>query len=195
MVTINLSSNTTKATYLMYKELVCYHWPMLKAAFMGPFQEAKTQTINLELSYKSQTFGIVQNWMYTQTIEGPPGHILDMSLISSAWVLADRLMMPMLHNALMKVLITTKPDVVTTSSAESIYETTSSDSKLRSLLIDKYAFDFEDAKLFKMFGNGTLYKEFFVDIAKAWKKETTRTSSSPSRTFIYDDYKTFEPKL
>lgn len=89
--------------YTIYKEFACYHSPVLDKAFNGPFIEGQTKNITLDGFEYPSAFGLVQAWMLS------PQTALqflkeDLSFLYIIWILADRLLMPKLQNAVINEL-------------------------------------------------------------------------------------------
>lgn len=74
---------------------------MLAAAFTGPFQEGQTKTIDIDDFAIAEVFQIAKSWIYSQKVLVPAGQPALPRLLQ-LWVLADRLLMAELQNAVVE---------------------------------------------------------------------------------------------
>ncbi|KAG4431634.1 hypothetical protein IFR05_012876 [Cadophora sp. M221] len=139
MVTIIIKSDLPDKPdrkHPIYKNITCYHSPVLDKAFNGPFIEGQTQVMTIDDIRNPVTFGAIQSWIYTQKKDGWKeawGDNYHVKLYQ-LWVLADRLIMPTLHNEMMTSLMETRR--IPLHSLGWIYKNTLPESKLRSFLSD-----------------------------------------------------------
>lgn len=122
--------------FLVHKSFVCYHSPVLKAAFNSKFEEGETQTYKLA-DVTVPVFWLFVKWLYTQNLEElktPKDH--DNALIR-LWILAEKFFIPRLQKNVIDALEQFRKPTKTLTSNEFVYvyENTSVDSPLRKLLV------------------------------------------------------------
>lgn len=133
-------------TFTVHKSVVCYHSRMLEAAFSGSFIEGQSQSITLKEVHYPYLYGYIQAWMYTGSLDSmkKQGKFDDRSTrLFLTWVLADRLIMPELQNALMSAMFAHAPFPM--GDCHTIYQLTTPDSKLRKWLVEGCAASGSDA--------------------------------------------------
>ncbi|TVY73266.1 hypothetical protein LSUE1_G005765 [Lachnellula suecica] len=111
----------SEKTFLVHKEVVCYHSPVLSAAFNSAFVEGQTQTYTLDDTTEG-AFKLLVQWFYGKKIqlqilqeEYKRSHqvynekiqdIIDQEHddLLRLWVLADKFSIPTLQNLVMRKL-------------------------------------------------------------------------------------------
>ncbi len=58
--------------FIVHKDFICHYSPFFAAAFNGSFIEGQTQTMTFN-DVHSVPFGVLVNWIYTQTITDEKG--------------------------------------------------------------------------------------------------------------------------
>ncbi|KAL2074336.1 hypothetical protein VTL71DRAFT_8114 [Oculimacula yallundae] len=141
MVTIFMKGQKGKPDrkYIMHKSIACHHSPVLNKAFNGPFVEGQTQTFTIDDFEWPEAFGVIQSWMYAQKTDGWKEELGESfpTKIGYAWILADRMLMPKLQNAVMILL--SSLEAASTIPHKIAYENTPPGSKLRRFVCDRYA--------------------------------------------------------
>ncbi|TVY73264.1 hypothetical protein LSUE1_G005766 [Lachnellula suecica] len=147
------TEGATPKTFLVHKEIVCYHSPVLNAAFNSGFVEGQTQTYKLE-DVNQGTFKLFVQWLYFQKLAlavfeedyDSEEHITDQDMevvtyqqLVELWVLSDRLGIPILQNFVLQTIrrISDKINRVPTIILAYVYENSSEDSKLRQFFVNE----------------------------------------------------------
>lgn len=120
----------------MHKAIACHHSPVLNKAFNGLFLEGQTQTFTIEDFKQPNAFYYIQSWMYTQQTDSwklEYGASCPVRIFH-VWILADRLLMPRLQNAVMELMH--DAPCVPLRQLRVVYDNTLPESKLRNYLID-----------------------------------------------------------
>ncbi|RDL36028.1 uncharacterized protein BP5553_06640 [Venustampulla echinocandica] len=135
IVTIHVSRNKRKQTFLVHKQFICFYSSYFNAAFNGEFQEGQTQTLELENVFPS-LFAIFVNWIYTQKIVADDNYAPTLFSLIQLWILADRLLVPKLQNKILGQLEIRRADNVPFSgeTLASFYNHTVTGSPLRRYL-------------------------------------------------------------
>ncbi|TVY49272.1 hypothetical protein LCER1_G008549, partial [Lachnellula cervina] len=138
-------------TFIVHKEIVCYHSPVLNAAFNSGFVEGQTQTYKLD-DVSEGVFKLLVQWLYSQKLtvqdldqkkDFTAIYWQDRNL-AALYVLADRLAMPSLQNLVLEKIehLSDKSSTIPTHSFYYVYNNTSKDSPLRKFFVamsGKYA--------------------------------------------------------
>ncbi len=90
--------------FVVHKDLICHYSPFFAGAFNSSFSEGQTQTMTFD-DVHSVPFGVLVNWIYTQTIANEEGKKPHIQCLGMVWILADRFLMPKLQNAVMDILV------------------------------------------------------------------------------------------
>lgn len=108
LVTFIIGKNGETVNFTAHKEVICCHSPVLEAAFNSNFIEGQTQTCRLE-DTTEDAFKLFMQWIYSQrltlkqlddcwtTVEAE--EVSEYMNLMGLWVLADRLCIPCLQNA------------------------------------------------------------------------------------------------
>lgn len=184
--------------YRVYKEFACYYSSMLDAAFNGPFAEGKSGVLTIDDFEYPAVFGTIQSWMYTQKLENPFSiTACTMEVYSIIWILADRLLMPKLQNAVAAAMVDLRrgPQLTLQNTVDWIYKNTTPASKLRKLVVDLCAFQMEE-KLWTAAGaQQRVPGQFLVDVALAFKADRAQLQMyhrSRKQVLRLEDYKVAE---
>jgi hypothetical protein len=179
MVTFLIGLSAQK--FLIHKERVCHHSPVLKAAFNGNFIEGQTQTYRIE-DTSPGAFRMFTRWIYDQDLDLfqlktvdqkerdvrlhtiSPEHSEDIEL-AELWVLADKMAMHKLQNFIVRQIVEIRNQchAVAIKTLPYIYNRTAVNSPLRGLMISEVAQhchedEFDDPEDFP--------HEFLIDLAK-----------------------------
>lgn len=135
MCTIKVGSGDEAMTYVMHRDVAAIQSPYFDKVFNGPFLEGKSQEVVLDDFPWPDVFGLVQGWIYTQKLlldETGSEYSLGPQLYK-LWILADRLLMPKLQNAIIEEIRVRRlrPQVCLFNW---IYQNTTSTSTLRLLI-------------------------------------------------------------
>lgn len=161
MVTLYGSNETSSAPFIVHREFATFYSPVLKAAFESDFREGQTQIYRIDAEFADNTMRILSLWLYTQEIDvmnfDDPELKKKVSLVDDAslgsfsrrcmsllqlWVLADRLLIRKLQNAVLDKL----EDLLEGSSylpqiaaCDFVYENTAVDCPLRQWLVFQWS--------------------------------------------------------
>ncbi|TVY15912.1 hypothetical protein LARI1_G005895 [Lachnellula arida] len=126
-------------TFIVHKEIACYHSPVLNAAFKSGFIDGRTQTYKLD-DVSEGAFKLLVQWLYSQkfAIQTSPAdtrdelaHIsLDLVML---WVLADKLGIPSLQNLALERIndLSDESSTIPNDCLHYVYNNSSKDSQLR----------------------------------------------------------------
>jgi hypothetical protein len=112
-VKIIVSEAPNQQTFVVHKELLCFHSPFFERAFYGNLKENKTQKMHLD-DVEGPVFGLLVAWVYKEKIEVEdpqdqdsctPFEPSNTLLFAKLWKFAERCMMPTLQNAAMDKLL------------------------------------------------------------------------------------------
>jgi hypothetical protein len=167
--------------FLIHKERVCHHSPVLKAAFNGNFIEGQTQTYRIE-DTSPGAFRMFTRWIYDQGLDlfqlktadekerdvrwniGGAALVEDLEL-AELWVLADKMAVPKLQNFIVRQIVEIRNQCrgVAIRTLPYIYKKPAVGSPLRRLIVSEVAQhgckqDFNSTENFP--------HEFLVDLAK-----------------------------
>jgi hypothetical protein len=144
-VTFIIGPATASKIFLVHKEFVYHHSPVLKTAFESSFIEGETQIYKLD-DVTPATFTLFVQWLYTQNLCNPitpPGDVSSLiehwhSLLR-LWVLADKMMVPRLQNMTINAIENFRKSTLTLPSDEFayVYENTDTGSQLRRILVEQ----------------------------------------------------------
>ncbi|CAG8950236.1 hypothetical protein HYFRA_00008474 [Hymenoscyphus fraxineus] len=134
MVTINVSLNHLKDTFIVHKNFICFYSPFFDAAFNGAFKEAETQVLDLE-DTSPTVFGLFVNWLYTQRLEFPGGENISMSNLIDLWILGSRCLVPKIQNKSLELLDKRRIFVFSSTKFVRAYENTTEGSPLRRYIV------------------------------------------------------------
>jgi len=154
-VTIIAELNDDVESFLVHKELVYHYSPVLKAAFESPLIEGQSQVYKLD-DTRPETVRLLIGWLYTQQLSGRIGIGSETEtalneanmyrrVLAELWILADKLLMPRLQNATIRLLETVNIKIFslrkdfdtrfTYEDVKYIYDNTSAESALRMLCV------------------------------------------------------------
>lgn len=179
LVPIRVGKDDDVETFLVHKEVVCRHSPVLKAAFNSGFIEGQTQTY--ELSHvNSETAKMLVQWLYAQEvtikqlkqgwkysedkIHEDEADLEDTNLVN-LWILADELQIPRLQNYALRIMddISKAQDAAPTHIYKLVYEGTREGSSLRRYVVAVFGLSMPSEKINQHSMNFTF--EFLLDIA------------------------------
>ncbi|TVY32908.1 hypothetical protein LOCC1_G007719 [Lachnellula occidentalis] len=129
-------------TFIVHKEIACYHSPVLNAAFNSDFIEGQTQTYTLD-DISEGAFKLLVQWLYSQKLVLPrPPMANELCILYTdlvmLWVLADKLDIPSLQNLVLEKIeqISDESVSIPYESFDYIYRNTSKGSQLRRFLVE-----------------------------------------------------------
>ncbi|KIN03964.1 hypothetical protein OIDMADRAFT_26597 [Oidiodendron maius Zn] len=138
MVTLVVGSSDNPVKFTLHKDFACHYSPVFHAAFNGNFIEGQTQTYHLEDAQDKVVTLLVQ-WIYTRRIVTTDNYT-DYENLITLWILADKLCMPALQNAIIDRLFKTKPKpdcrMAIIGSLEKIYNETAGGCQLQKFAVD-----------------------------------------------------------
>jgi hypothetical protein len=133
-------------TFVIHKEFACHYSPVFKAAFNSKFWEGQTQTYRMVDDAPESAVHLLVHWLYTQKvdlaqIEGSAKEMSENDHLVRLWVLADRLLIGSLQDAVIHELEERSIEYNSANVAvlKYVYENTNPDSKLRRLLLHQCA--------------------------------------------------------
>ncbi|TVY34189.1 hypothetical protein LSUB1_G007684 [Lachnellula subtilissima] len=138
-------------TFIVHKEIACYHSLVLNAAFNSGFIEGQMQTYKLD-DVSEGVFKLLVQWLYYQKLTLLPfdenwfpvsrdveySKILqDMNLVA-LYVLADRLAMPSLQDLILETIenLSDKTCAIPVGCLHYVYDNTPQGSQLRKFFVD-----------------------------------------------------------
>ena len=139
MVTVNVTgvNNRRYESFSIHKNFICHYSPYFNAAFNGSFIEGETQSLDMEAN--PRVFSVFVNWIYSQKLEEEDIEDLDSDAQFQLWILADRLLVPKLQNATMRLLLLNKRrPSLKRGTLQYVYENTTKGSPLRTRLVEHY---------------------------------------------------------
>jgi hypothetical protein len=135
--------------FIVHKEFATHYSPVFEAAFNSEFYEGQTQTYRIFDTPESAVCLLV-HWLYTQKvdlaqIEDSQVNMSASDLLICLWILADKLIIGSLQNAVIHELerLSIESNGVNVASLKYVYENTTQDSKLRQLLLYQCASRFD----------------------------------------------------
>jgi hypothetical protein len=165
--------------FIVHKEFACYYSPVFKAAFNSDFYEGQTQTYRIFDTPESAVCLLV-HWLYTQKvdlaqIDGSQNNILASDLLICLWILADKLLIGSLQNAVIHELerLSMELNGVNVATLKYVYHNTTPDSKLRQLLLHQCASRF-DASAFTESAS-EFPNEMLIELAVLYSKTIRST--------------------
>ncbi|KAE8446893.1 hypothetical protein EG329_011524 [Mollisiaceae sp. DMI_Dod_QoI] len=185
--------------FTIHKDFACHYSPVFNAAFNSKFLEGQTQEYRLECDgINENVVRLLVHWIYTQrlellqiqtenAVESTEKAEADMEFfitknecLVKLWVLADKLLMPALQNAIIGALEASRREKSTTVSAKLIgyvCENTGRDSPLRRYMVAQYAGHVHSEWLIAH--DGQVPAEFLADMVVLYKsKIDSRTKIS-----------------
>jgi hypothetical protein len=135
----------TKTKFVVHKSFACHYSPVLKEFFATLTVEGRLRKYRLR-GTSSNTAQLLVQWIYTQKVdvrritEQPAGEVKSQSLVS-LWVLAEKLQIPRLQNAVIRELqaLRDRGEPVPTLSLKYMYENFPRANPLRRLLLRQCA--------------------------------------------------------
>ncbi|KAH7382021.1 hypothetical protein BKA64DRAFT_218609 [Cadophora sp. MPI-SDFR-AT-0126] len=122
-------------TFQVHKNYLCHYSPYFRAALSGPFIESEDQSINLDETNPT-VFGILVNWLYTQTLVNKSSEQPLSSHLFMLWILADKLLIPRLQNDILSMLESARKTKGLPSAVFGyVYENTTEESLLRKYIV------------------------------------------------------------
>jgi len=123
------------SVFKVHPQLLCKSLPYFDKAFNGSFKEAREKRI--ELTHESPVgFGYIMRWLYTGSVDcNPPNSSATLFTLCRLWVAADRYCAPWLQNQIADTII----DAESTPPLDDVryvYNSTTSDMPLRTLIVD-----------------------------------------------------------
>lgn len=147
--------------------------------------EDRVQTFELEDFDDLFVLSSLQTWIYMQKLEGPEKTALSMWKLFALWILADKLAMARLQNAIVNKIargttFSYLGNDYLIQQSQWVYENTTPDSKFRRLYVDMVAWKskesnfkepFEKDKLSKelLFGVVMVHKTFFTSLSQSYR--------------------------
>jgi hypothetical protein len=181
MVTFLVGPGDAPKKFIIHKERVCHHSPVLKAAFNGNFIEGETQTYRVE-DTSPGAFRMFTRWVYDQDLDlvqlkildqkqrdvrwemGEAGHVEDLEL-AELWVLADKMAMPKLQNFIVRQIVEIRNQCrwVAIRTLPYVYKKTAVGSPLRRLMVSEVA---QHGRKHHFNRTDDFPYEFLMDLAK-----------------------------
>jgi hypothetical protein len=139
LVTLYVGNKNDGLKLVIHKDFACHYSPVFEKAFNSVFVEGQTQTYVLHGTTKEAAQLLVY-WIYTQTLDMAAVKetaVKDSLTIFQLWVLADNLIIPRLHNALLREILArrTALNETPTGSLGYLYANTATGSPLRRLMV------------------------------------------------------------
>ncbi|CZR51124.1 uncharacterized protein PAC_00999 [Phialocephala subalpina] len=194
LVTLFNGDSTEK--FVVHKDFACHYSPVLRAAFNSNFLEGQTQEYQLQGTTEDAIRQVV-NWFYTQKLDirqlGPEGNIkkgqVDTDLkrkedatLVELWVLADKLLVPKLQNAIVEEMQRIRLQIhhLPSGCYMVAYEKTQDGSPLRKFLVDGCAGSSVPQGLLKGLTNA-LPKDMLMDLFLAAKAAIVNSARKEMR--------------
>ncbi|KAL2072740.1 hypothetical protein VTL71DRAFT_12083 [Oculimacula yallundae] len=195
----------TKQKFIIHKEFVCRHSPVLGAAFNGSFVEGTTKVYTLE-DVDPEEFRLFSQYLYARKIDFKDSTTGDVNhtgkdneperfahnlyysamllTLSKLWVLAGRFLVIPLQNLVVyhMSMIQSHSGVLNGQHFKYIYENTPSDSPLRKLVANQCAWD--SAWDFFATSGADLPHEMLIDIATLHRIYTIGGGFRPAKMTV-----------
>ncbi|KAI9709172.1 MAG: hypothetical protein M1812_007757 [Candelaria pacifica] len=165
--------------FMIHKELLCHYSSYFRAALMGSFREAAEGIVTLP-DDEVEMFEYFMHWLYTKKLADEEADELPLGSneLIEIYLFADKRGVPSLMNKVVDMIMATVPfvgGVPAFNAVDLVYENTASNSLLRKLFVDLYAYDIDVDTLPDLSKPGTTTeslflgrpKEFLVGIALA----------------------------
>ncbi|CZT42851.1 uncharacterized protein RSE6_02803 [Rhynchosporium secalis] len=108
LVTLIAGEGEMMKKFVMHKDFACHYSPVFKAAFNSSFLEGQTQVYKLPKT-SERVVNLLVHWLYTQEVivdsETKSTASSEMPNYCELWILADRLLIPRLQNAVVAEII------------------------------------------------------------------------------------------
>lgn len=188
---IGKEGETVKFT--AHKEVVCYHSTVLEAAFNSNFIEGQTQTYRVEDTTEG-VFKLFMQWIYSQKLTlkqlddswtpVAAEEVSEYMNLMKLWVLADRLCIPCLQNAVITASdeISEEHPTLHSESCKYIYANTTIDSALRRYTVA--CFSLVDSDTIRP-DNGRYPHQMLLDVVKHLLR---RQEGLEKKRFVISDY-------
>lgn len=160
MVTLYGSADETASPFNVHKDFATYHSPTLRSAFNSPFLEGQTQVYRIDGAFDDNVMRMLAHWFYTTKVDlqdikdAVTGKIRNISdvikgdddsigqLLVQLWILADRLLIPKLKNAVidqLEEILRVYSAFPGETSCHYAYDHTAVGSPLRAWLVFRYS--------------------------------------------------------
>jgi hypothetical protein len=194
MVTLLVGKIRVKK-FVIHKDFACYYSPVFQTRFNDDLIEGQlVKEFELE-DVSEDTAKFLVQWIYHQTltiaqIENGGTYIrTEWCALHQLWVLADKLLIPRLQNAVLRYLIQIRDlaKIVPTSTISYVYMNTAPSSPLRRFVADYCASKLGIERL--QASPETFLKEMLLDLAIVWGTALStrkRTALKPNNLANYD---------
>ncbi|KAF8864069.1 hypothetical protein BDZ45DRAFT_685274 [Acephala macrosclerotiorum] len=174
LVTIKAGDAGNMMEYKVYKQFATYYSPVLSAAFKRGFLEGATREIAMNDIDDPRVFGHIQAWMYNQEADLGITALEDVECeqLVDTWILADRLLMPKLQNAVIRRLMWKSLSKEQVLAVGDLYDRTMAGSMLRKWFVDKCAFETDEEIWVEAAQLLTTPRQFGIDIALAYRSSS-----------------------
>ena len=138
MVTLVVGGSDNPVKFTLHKDFACHYSPVFHAAFNSNFIEGQTQTYHLE-DAQDKVVTLLVKWIYTRRI-ATTDNDTDYGNLITLWILADKLCIPALQNAIIDQLFKIMPKpgcrITIIGSLEKIYNETAGGCQLQKFAVE-----------------------------------------------------------
>ncbi|KAK0126628.1 hypothetical protein ONS95_008214 [Cadophora gregata] len=168
MVTLTTGSGHSIKNFVVHKNFACHYSPVLRAAFDSNFIEGQTQVYHFQDTEETVVILLV-NWLYSQSLvvkslKSRKSNDTDDMKLFRLWVLADRLLIPRLQNAVMSKLYKMEEiflETIDKNNLGYIYNNTAKGGSLRQLVLQQFVLLDDPIRVFSK-GTGLFPKEMLI---------------------------------